>query len=237
MITITSNLRKKADAGYLSPKTLEKYVTTLGKVIEFLKHEYQLPDMPLTDLKLRFVTEFEHFLLTNQKLQTNTATKYIKNLKKVVGMAVAMEWLPSNPFLSFKCTHTQTDREVLTQEDLDKLQHKIITIPRLAEIRDVFLFCCYTGFAYNEVEALTYDAVQIGLDGEKWLSINRGKTGTLESVMLLPIPLQIIEKYREHPYCKVHNKLFPVKSNQKYNAYLKELEDICNITVKLTNSF
>lgn len=226
--------KEKADAGYLSPKTLEKYVTTLGKVVEFLKHEYQLPDIPLTDLKLRFVTEFEHFLLTNQKLQTNTATKYIKNLKKVVGMAVAMEWLPSNPFLSFKCTHTQTDREVLTQEDLDKLQHKVITIPRLAEIRDVFLFCCYTGFAYNEVEALTYDAVQIGLDGEKWLSINRGKTGTLESVMLLPIPLQIIEKYREHPHCKVHNKLFPVKSNQKYNAYLKELEDICNITVKLT---
>jgi site-specific recombinase XerD len=145
-----------------------------------------------------------------------------------------MEWLPSNPFEFFECKHIPTDREVLTQDDLDKLYNKEITIQRLAEVRDVFLFCCYTGFAYNEVEALPHNAVQKGIDGEKWLSINRVKTGTLESVMLLPLALEIIEKYREHKYCQVHNKLLPVNSNQRYNAYLKELADICGIKSKLT---
>lgn len=226
--------REKADAGYLSDKTLQKYETTRQKLIDFMQHQYKVSDIALADLKLLFLNNFEHYLLTNQKLHTNTANKYIKNLKKVVAMVQAMEWMHNNPFTSFKCSYITTDREVLTQDDLDTLYEKQISIQRLAEVRDVFLFCCYTGFAYNEVEALPHNAVQKGIDGEKWLSINRAKTGTLESVMILPIPLEIIEHYREHPYCKVHNKLLPVNSNQKYNAYLKELADICGITVKLT---
>ncbi len=72
------------------------------------------------------------------------------------------------------------------------------------------------------------------MDGEKWLSINRQKTKVMESVMLLPIPLEIIEKYKEHPYFIIHNKLLPVNSNQKYRAYLKELADICGIKINLT---
>lgn len=117
----------------------------------------------------------------------------------------------------------------MTQDDLDKMYHKSFAIKRMEVVRDVFIFCCYTGFAYHEVEALTHDAVERGIDGEKWLNICRSKTGSLESVMLLPIPLEIIDKYQNDPYCKAHNKLLPVSSNQKYNAYLKELADICNI--------
>jgi site-specific recombinase XerD len=226
--------KEKADAGYLSDKTLQKYETTRQKLVDFMQHQYKVSDIALADLKLLFLNNFEHYLLTNQKLHTNTANKYIKNLKKVVTMAQAMEWLPTNPFTSFKCSYITKDREVLTQDDLDTLYEKQIHIQRLAEVRDVFLFCCYTGFAYNEVEALPHNAVQKGIDGEKWLSINRAKTGTLESVMILPIPLEIIERYQEHPYCKVYNKLLPVNSNQKYNAYLKELADICGINIKLT---
>lgn len=226
--------KEKVEAEFFSENTLSKYETTRLKVVEFLKHEYNSSDISLLKLRYSFLTNFEHFLLTTQRLQTNTVTKYIKNLMKVVRLAVSEGWLKENPFVAFKCSHQETHRMVLTQQELDTLQAKIIKIPRLAEIRDVFLFSCYTGFAYNELEALEYDAVQVDMEGEKWLSINRGKTGTLESVMLLPIPLQIIETYRDHPYCKVHQKLLPVKSNQKYNAYLKELADICGISKNLT---
>jgi site-specific recombinase XerD len=145
-----------------------------------------------------------------------------------------LEWLTHHPFQGFKCVYAQPDREVLTQEELDNLYHKEFSIKRLAQVRDVFIFCCYTGFAYNEVAALTKEAIQKGIDGEKWISINRAKTGTLESVMLLPIPLEIIEKYQNDPYCVQHNKLLPVNSNQKYNAYLKEIADLCQIKIPLS---
>lgn len=227
---------EKAQSGYLSPETLKKYQTTKIKLAEYLKHQYKLSDIALEELNLAFVSNFEHFLLTQHHLHSNTAMKYVKNLKKIIGVAISLEWIKYNPFQSFKCAYIQPEREVLTQEDLDFMYHKHLPIQRLAEVRDVFIFCCYTGFAYSEVESFTQEAIQKGIDGEKWISINRAKTGTLESVMLLPIPLQIIEKYRDHAYCRMNNKLLPVNSNQRYNSYLKELADICGIKNPAYNS-
>ena len=106
---------------------------------------------------------------------------------------------------------------------------------RMNEVRDVFIFCCYTGFAYSDVYQFERNAVMKGLDGNLWLSTNRQKTGTKESVPLLPIPLQIIEKYQDNEYCIKYNKLLPINSNQRYNSYLKELADICNINKNLTS--
>jgi site-specific recombinase XerD len=225
---------EKVKQGILSEDTLQKYETMRDKVVEFIKYQYKVSNYPLNSLKLQFLTNFEHFLLVHQKLHINTTAKYIKNLKKVVRMATGMEWLLSNPFEVFKCKHVSTDREVLTQEDLGKLYHKEITIERLAKVRDIFLFCCYTGFAYKEVKTLPYDAIQKGIDGEQWLSINRSKSGTLESVMLLPLALEIINRYRDYKPCQIKNTLLPVNSNQNYNAYLKELADICGIKIELT---
>ncbi|WP_435354231.1 site-specific integrase [Emticicia sp. SJ17W-69] len=226
--------KEKADIGQFSLKTFEKYLTTRLRVSEFLSFQYKLSDLPLADLKYSFITNFEHFLVVHKKMQNNSAMKHIKNIKKILRLAVSMEWLSTNPFDNFKCSYKHPDIQVLSQENLQTLYEKQIFIKRLDEVRDVFLFCCYTGFAYSDVASFTNDIVQIGLDGEKWLSINRQKTKVMESVMLLPIPLEIIEKYKEHPYCKIHNKLLPVNSNQKYNAYLKELADICGIKMNLT---
>jgi site-specific recombinase XerD len=104
----------------------------------------------------------------------------------------------------------------------------------MRNVRDVFIFCCYTGFAYADVFQFDHDAVIKGLDGEYWISKNRQKTGIRESVPLLPIALDIINMYRDNEYCKKNNKLLPVNSNQKYNAYLKELADLCGIDKHLT---
>jgi integrase len=112
--------------------------------------------------------------------------------------------------------------------------NKEFNIERLKEVRDVFVFCCYTGFAYADVFKFNQNAVMIGLDGNYWLSTNRQKTGTKEKVPLLPIALEIIERYKNHPYCVEQNKLLPVNSNQRYNSYLKELADACNINKHLT---
>ncbi|MBK7129030.1 MAG: site-specific integrase [Crocinitomicaceae bacterium] len=220
--------------GKVVDKTLLRYKITKNKLKEFIQFKFGVDDKPLPELRLSFVSEFEHFLLTKHKLQNNTAHKYIKNLKKIMNMAVGLDWIPSNPFNQFRCSYHNPTREILTQEELNVIMSKEITTPRLAEVRDVFVFCCYTGFAYIDVYKFEKDSVLKGIDGEYWLSINRQKTGTKESVPLLPIPLLIIEKYKEHEYCNSHNKLLPVNSNQRYNAYLKELADICGIKKHLT---
>lgn len=220
--------------GKVVAKTLSRYKITKNKVEAFMKHHYKIADKPLPEMRLMFVTEFEHYLLTVDNLQSNTAYKYIKNLKKIVTMSVGLDWIPSNPFANFRCSYTSPDRDILTQDDLDNIMNKEFEIERLKEVRDVFVFCCYTGFAYADVFKFNQNAVMIGLDGNYWLSTNRQKTGTKEKVPLLPIALEIIERYKNHPYCVEQNKLLPVNSNQRYNSYLKELADACNINKHLT---
>jgi site-specific recombinase XerD len=221
--------------GKVCNKTLVRYKITKNKVVAFMEKQYKVSDMELPAIRLRFVTEFEHYLLTTDKLQSNTAHKYIKNLKKIMNMAVGLDWIPSNPLNQFKCSYQSPDREILNREELAVVQFKKLGIPRLEEVRDVFIFCCYTGFAFSDIFQFEQNAVTIGLDGEYWLSTNRQKTGTKESVPLLPVALEIIAKYKNHPYCVSENKLLPVNSNQRYNSYLKELADICNINKHLTS--
>ena len=230
-----TKLEEQVKIGKVVKKTHTRYIITKNKVEAFMKFQCKVDDMPLPDMRLRFVTEFEHYLLMQDKLQSNTAHKYIKNLKKIMNMSVGLDWIPSNPFNNFRCSYTSPEREILTQEELDALRFKKIDILRLAEVRDVFVFCCYTGFAYSDIYNFEYDAVTKGIDGEYWLSTNRQKTGTRESVPLLPVALQIIERYRDHEYCKAENKLLPVNSNQRYNGYLKEIAAICGIKKKITS--
>lgn len=225
----------KVKIGNISKATHTRYKITKDKVVAFMQHQYEVNDMDLPSIRLRFISEFEHYLLTVQCIQTNTAHKYIKNVKAIMNLAVGLDWIPNNPFNLFKCSYTAPEREILNHEELYSLQHKKIDNQRLSEVRDVFVFCCYTGFAYTDVYQFERDAVMRGLDNELWLSTNRQKTGTKESVPLLPVAIEIIEKYQDHPHCVKYNKLLPVNSNQKYNAYLSEIATICNIKKHLTS--
>ncbi|AEA44951.1 site-specific integrase [Fluviicola taffensis] len=226
---------EKVKAGQVVAKTHARYIITRNKVEKFIKKQFKTNDKALPEMRLAFVTEFEHYLLTVERIQSNTAHKYIKNLKKIMNMAVGLDWIPSNPFNHFKCSYTNPEREILNQDELNIIMNKKLHTERLEEVRDVFIFCCYTGFAYADVYQFEKEAVMKGLDGNLWLSTARQKTGTKESVPLLPIPLEIIAKYQEHEYCKKYNKLLPVNSNQRYNSYLKEIVDLCGINKKLTS--
>lgn len=227
-------MSESVEVGKVTRKTLLRYQSTQRKLVAFMKREYKMEDKALKDLRLSFITEFDHYLLTVEKLQSNTAHKIIKIVKKIMNQAVALDWIPSNPFNQFKCSYKNPERIVLTQSELDVLINKKIAIPRIAEVRDVFIFQCYTGFAYTDIFSFKRNAVSIGIDGEYWLTTFRQKTGTKENVPLLPIALDIIKKYQNHTVCIVENKLLPINSNQRYNAYLKELADICGITKKIT---
>jgi len=229
-----TKMEEQVRIGKVVKKTYVRYTITKNKVLAFIKHQYKKDNMNLKDMRFRFITEFEHYLLTVDKLQSNTAHKYIKNLKKVMKMSVGLDWIPSNPFDNFSCSYTSPNREVLTSEELELMRTKYIDNPRLSEVRDVFIFCCYTGFAYSDVYKFDRKVVTRGIDGDYWIVTNRQKTGTRESVPLLPFALEIIEKYKEDKYCIENNKLLPVNSNQRYNSYLKEIAALCNIDKKIT---
>ena len=214
--------------------THTKFVTVLSKIKGYLKHQYKRSDMFLAELNHKFVVDFEYYLKVQEGIGHNTTMKYIRNLKKVMNMAVANDWLVKNPFNSFQCSNKKVVREILSEEELQVIAEKEFTIERLAEVRDVFLFCCYTGYAFVDVEHLTPKDVVKGIDGSIWIYTNRKKTGTQSNVPLLQPALDILEKYKEHKYCISQEKLLPVKSNQKMNAYLKEIADLCGIQKRLT---
>jgi site-specific recombinase XerD len=227
-------MAETVEVGNITRKTLLRYQSTQKKVVKFMKREYKVKDKALKDIRLSFITEFDHYLATVEKLNPNTAHKIIKIVKKIMNQAVALDWIQSNPFSQFKCTYKNPQRVVLTQTEIDTLRNKKLLIPRLSEVRDVFIFQCYTGFAYTDIFNFKQNAVTIGIDGKYWLKTYRKKTGTKEIVPLLPVALEIINKYKDHPDCIENDKLLPINSNQRYNSYLHELADMCGINKKIT---
>jgi len=217
-----------------APATLRRYRVGLKKVKLFLKQQYQRADMPLDQLNRRFITEFEHFLKTVEGIQHNTAMNYIKYLKKTVLLAISYDWLEKNPFQGLKHSVREVTREFLSTEELARMVEKPFSIRRLDEVRDIFVFSCYTGYAYADVLKLTPDHILTGINGKKWIMTQRIKTETRSNVPLLPPALAILAKYAQDPECLAKERLLPVKSNQKMNAYLKEVADMCGITKPLT---
>jgi len=230
-----SKMKEKALIGKMSMKTWRRLDISRGKIIAFLSQEMKCNDMQLNEIKLSFASEFEHFLTVHHKLQSNTTMKYIKILKQILNYAISLEWIHSNPLNSFRCSYQSPDRVVLTQEEIDIMYNKEMPNTRLEHVRDVFIFACYTGYAFSDVALLESSSVVRGIDGEMWIQATRVKTKVKENVMLLDIPLNIINKYKENKICITKNKLLPVISNQHYNSYLKEIAVICNINKHLTS--
>jgi site-specific recombinase XerD len=186
-------------------------------------------------LTLGFAYKFFEYLTLKDpaRIEANSAYKYLSKTKQFIAEAKKRGLVNVHPLQDFQCKYIPSDRRYLEMDELMTMYSKSL-INRLAEIRDVYIFCCFTGYGYIDVEALTKEHIYKGLDGSKWVSKARGKTNQRESVPLLPIPEEIIAKYRDHPYCIIKGKLLPVNSNQKYNAYLKEIADICGIRINLT---
>jgi site-specific recombinase XerD len=160
--------------------------------------------------------------------------KYLSRTKSVLKMATEREWIPTNPIASFKCSFIERDPLRLELHELETLYNKEIKIRRLEEARDIYVFMCYTGFAYIDTFQLTGKNIFWGIDKRKSIARDRQKTDGTECVPLLEIPLEILQKYKDHPYCLNSGKLLPVNSNQRFNAYLKEIADICGIEKELT---
>ncbi len=217
-----------------APGTYERYCTALRHTKEFLEYKYRVSDFPVKQVNYEFITEFEYFLKVVRKCAHNTAIKYLTNFKKIMRICLGNGWIDRDPFINYHFQLKEVEREILMEHELQALADKEFATTRLDQVRDIFLFCCFTGLAYSDVKKLSKDHVLIGIDGERWIKINRTKTDTRSSIPILPMAQSILDKYANHPKCCADKTLLPVSSNQKMNGYLKEIAAIAGIEKNIT---
>ncbi len=224
----------------IKPSSARNYLTTLTYVRLFLKEKMNTSDIFLTQLNYKWLLDFESYLKERHPFENcnpcgqNTAMKHIVRLRKIVGIAIKNEWLDRDPFIKFKPTFSRFTRQFLSAEELETLENKKFKFERLENVKDIFVFCCYTGLSFVDVYNLRAENIAIGIDGNKWINTFRQKTDTPVRVPLLAKASAIIQKYQNHPKCINENRVLPVLTNSRLNTYLKEIADLCGIHKNLT---
>lgn len=214
--------------------TYDRYCTSLRHTIEFLQYKYKVSDYAIKDINHEFITEYEYFLKSIRKCSHNTAIKYLTNFKKIVRICFGNGWIDKDPFYNYQFNLIEVEREILMAHEIQAIADKEFCTTRLSQVRDIFLFCCFTGLAYSDVKKLSKNHVIMGIDGEQWIKINRTKTDTRSSIPILPMAQDILNRYANNPKCINENTLLPVASNQKMNGYLKEIAAVCGIEKTIT---
>jgi site-specific recombinase XerD len=224
---VTINERSKA--------SLQKYERIKELIIQFNKKYYNCTDLPISKINGSYVFNFENFLKFESShngiigIKNNTIVKYFNNLKTILNYGIKMDLVDKNPFNKYDGKISVSDATFLTVEELQRIEQKNFTIERLDKVKDIFLFSCYTGYAPVDACKLTSENIIVDADNTSWIITTRQKTGTRSNVPVLPPVVRIIEKYKSK-----ENTLIPSISNQKMNAYLKEIADLVGITKNLT---
>ncbi len=215
--------------------TFRKYLALLTHVEEFLIFQYKVSDLNIKKIDYQFVDNFDYYLRTEKSIGNNTTVRYVKTLKKIMQSALNKGWIKTDPFISYKVKFDKVTIEPLTEDEVQKIIDKIIDVKRLDQVRDLFVFVCFTGLSYSDLAKLSSKHIVLGIDGKKWIKIHRAKTGELSTIPILSQAAIILEKYKDNPACKNKGTLLPVLSNERYNAYLKEIGDICVISKNITS--
>ena len=214
-----------------SAATLQKYNVTRKHVANFIKKKYRVSDMAVKSINDMFLRDFEVYLLTQERVSHNTMAKFMQFFKRIIILARNNGLIVHDPFANYKIQLKKVDRGYLTEQEMNKIIQKKFPTKRLEQVRDIFIFSCFTGLAYIDVKELTKNHIRISFDGNIWIMTKRHKTKVNVNVPLMDIPKKILQKYEgELP----DDKILPVLSNQKMNAYLKEIGDVCGITKNLT---
>ncbi|WP_374165336.1 site-specific integrase [Arcticibacter sp. MXS-1] len=220
--------------------TLKHYYVTQRYLEKFLQGQFKKKDIFLHEINYKFVVDFECYLrnhkpIDHQKpMNNNGVMKHLIRLRKLTNLAIKLEWIKNDPFKNYKFKYQKIEKDFLTEKELQKLEKKSFMVDRLNMVKDLFVFCCYTGLAYVDVMNLTSDHIITGIDNGRWIKTFRQKTLTPVNTPLLPKAQSILQKYADDPRAIANRKLFPSLSNQKVNSYLKEIADICEIKKNLT---
>ena len=228
-----NSILAKLNKGY-SMETYKHYKSSRKRLAEFISTHLKKTDIPIQSINYKFMDSFDIYIKKDFNNQQNTAWNYHKHLRRVLNLAVSMDYIDKNPYSKFKVGLDETHREILSMEELKRMEDKSIQIERLSVVRDIFIFACYTGLSFSDIAKLSRIHLQHGADGKEWIIIDRSKTNNRCRIPILPKAREILKRYEDYP--KISNKdiLLPILTNQKMNSYLKELGDICDINKNIT---
>lgn len=212
--------KTRANRSLISPVTYQKYLITRKMFAEFLRTKLHRGDILLVDITPAIIEQFYVYL--NGLMAKNTAIHKMKVIKKILKMAVEEGYIRAMPF-KIKLVKDTLQYTPLSVEELRIIRNKNFETDRMAQVRDVFIFACYSGLAFTDLKNLSRADLLIDEEGKEWIIKPRQKTKIISHIPLLPVAKEIWEKYEFR---------LPVLSNQKYNSYLKELADVCGINKK-----
>jgi len=217
---------KKLIGKEYAKSTFHKFKEAKMHVENFLKASYKKSDILLEAIKSNFLNDFDFYLKTEKNHQQITINKSIQRVQKIIKLAVAEGFLKKDPFMLYRPKRVELKVIFLTDEELKALENYTFSQLRLQQVQDMFIFCCYTGLAYQEMSTLTEQHIKIGFDGNLWIEMYRQKTKSKIAVPLLPKAKELLKQYS--------NEL-PVISNQKFNSYLKEIAQVVGINKRITH--
>jgi integrase len=199
--------------------TLNRYKVLERHLKVFIPLKYGVADMDIRTIDQAFLNGFDHYLRSDKNCANNYVVKNIKNLGKILRICMENEWIDKSPFTAYKGKTKNVDRFYLNKEELAHIAGKEFLSQRLKQVRDVFIFCCFTGLAYVDVFKLKQENIRKGIDGDRWIFTSRQKTKTRSSVPLLSTAVEIVDRYSTNKVCLNKGSLLPVPSNQKMNEY------------------
>lgn len=214
-----------------SQRSYWKYCTVYNHLSEFIRQRYKVSDIALKELAPAFITDFELFLRTEKNHCTNTIWSYMMPFKRIIYMSINNGWLQRDPFYAYSITKEETKRGFLSKEEIKMLIEGSFKKKSYELIRDLFIFCCFTGLSWTDMANLTKENLQTSFDGHLWIKTNRQKTGTETNIRLLEVPLRIIRKYEG---CSENGKLLPVPCYPNCKNGIKVIAKKCGIEKNVT---
>ena len=221
----------------LKPGSLKNYYTTLKYLKFFLEKKYKRNDLLLKEIRFEFITSFEYFIRNfpikeNDPCTNNGTMKHLERLKKIMNWAARNEWIKKNPFINYQLKYKYKERNFLTETELSILEKTDFTNLMLEQVRDLFVFSCYTGLSYIDLVNLAPTQIITHVNGINWIKTSRAKNDI--SVPLLHTAFNIMEKYRSASNMAIRGTVFPRISNQEMNRSLKLITEVCSIGKYLT---
>lgn len=227
--------KEELDRGDIVKATYQRWTRCVDYLKEFLRLTQNVEDIPIGDVTSGTIDDFEHFLRMRKGCANNAAVRYVRCVKNVMQYALAHKWISHDPFIGKKYQRTHTERQHLNEAELKAVMElDLKDLPRLEVVRDTFVFCCFTGLAFCDIKSLKRSDITTDAEGNTWIRKAREKTGEMSIIPMLAAPRKIAEKYAGHPTVLQKDVVLPVITNQKMNAYLKEIADLARIEKHLT---
>lgn len=203
---------EKRKVGLITQAIYVKYRCTIRYCKEAMQTDKMLNELSTSDME-----DIYTYML--HQMSNNSAICYMRKLKTMLIYAIREGYISTNP-ITFKFHKDKVKKEPLTLEEVRLIRTKELGSKSIENIRDLFILQCYTGLAFRDMSSLSEKDIKIDKDGKEWIVKERIKTGVPAFIPILPVVKEILVKYNYH---------LPTLTNQKYNSYLKEIQEVCCI--------